>query len=124
MTASRQITLLLVDDDESVRRYLRSFLEQDDFFVIEAVDGLNALELAADHLGRIDVVLTDYLMPRLNGLELRERLEKTNPGLPVILLSSYADEIQNLHSELIVFSKPFNPKLVILKIRELVEVGS
>jgi CheY-like chemotaxis protein len=62
-------------------------------------------------------------MPRLNGLELRERLEKTNPGLPVILLSSYAAEIQNLHSEFIVFSKPFNPKLVILKIRELVEVA-
>ena len=123
MAASRQLTLLLVDDNESVRRSVRSFLEHNDFCVIEAVDGLNALELAADHVRRIDVVVTDYLMPRLNGLELRERLEKTNPALLVILFSSYADEILNVHPEAIVFSKPFNPKLLILKIRELVEAA-
>jgi CheY-like chemotaxis protein len=79
MAASRQITILLVDDDESVRQSLRSFLEEDDFCVIEAVDGLDALELTADHVGRIDVVVTDYLMPRLNGLELRERLNEIVP---------------------------------------------
>src|SRR5260370_14865276 len=123
MAASRQLTLLLVDDNESVRRSVRSFLEHNDFCVIEAVDGLNALELAADHVRRIDVVVTDYLMPRLNGLELRERLEKTNPALLVILFSSYADEILNVHPEAIVFSKPVNPKLLIFKIRDLVEAA-
>jgi DNA-binding response OmpR family regulator len=92
-------------------------LEQDEFCVIEAVDGLNALHLAITC--RIDIVVTDFRMPQLDGLELVDRLNEMHPGLPVILMTGTdADEISNGHPELTVFSKPFDPHLLVAKIRE------
>jgi DNA-binding response OmpR family regulator len=119
-----QITLLLADDDRPLRRALRYFLEQDEFCVIEAVDGLDALEIAVRHGCHIDVVVTDFRMPRLNGLELAGRLKEVCPGLPLILVSgSDADEILKPDPELIVVRKPFNPYFLVSKVREVLEVG-
>ena len=123
MAKSRQTTLLLVDDDQNFRRALRYFLEQDDFCVIEAVDGLNALEVAVNQDCRIDVVVTDFRMPRLSGLELAKRLKELCPGLPLILVSgSESDQIANLDLEWVLVRKPFSPYTLLAKVREVLEV--
>jgi two-component system cell cycle sensor histidine kinase/response regulator CckA len=119
----RQITLLLADDDETMRHALRSIFENAGFSVVEAVDGRSALELAVERGGRIDLVVTDLRMPRMNGLELRERLRVMYPEIPIIFFSSYADEILSVYPELIVFRKPCNPNLLVLKIRELLKIA-
>ena|ERR1700722_2687264 len=117
----RQITVLLTDDNELIRTTLRSWFTAANFRVIEAVDGMNALELAIEHAGSIDVVVTDVRMPRKDGLELRRRLHQMYPEIPVIVISSYADEILQAYPECIVFSKPVNPNRLVSKIRKLVD---
>jgi DNA-binding NtrC family response regulator len=124
MAKLQKLTLLLVDDDNGFRRSIRYFLEQDDFCVIEAVDGLNALEVAVNHGCRIDVVVTDFRMPRLNGIELAKRLKQVCPGIPLILVSgSEVNEIVKPDPELTVVRKPFNPYLLVEKVRELLGVA-
>jgi DNA-binding response OmpR family regulator len=112
---------LLAGNDQSVRHALHSFLKAHDFAVIEAADGLDALDRTADHGGRIDLVMTDYLLHRLNGLELRGRLFMMYPTIPVILFSTEIDQLLTCHPDLIVFPKPFDPHLLVLKIRELLK---
>lgn len=72
----RQINVLPADDDELIRSILRSCLTAANFCVLEAVDGQNALDLAVEHAGCIDVLVTDIRMPPINGLELRKRLHE------------------------------------------------
>ena len=68
------VTILLVDDDESIRRFVRGILTGHRYQVIEASDGAEALDLASAHQGPIHLLLTDIIMPKLNGLVLAERL--------------------------------------------------
>lgn len=85
-------TILLADDDPGIRRTLSRLLQRRGHKVIEAADGIEALEACKAHGGKIDVVLTDVVMPRMTGRELADRLAKTYPDLPVILMSGYTDD--------------------------------
>jgi CheY-like chemotaxis protein len=81
------MTILLVDDEEDVRRMCRRALEIDDSTVIEAADGLEALSVVQDSDGSLDLVITDLMMPRLGGLELAEMLSVFRPQLPVLAMT-------------------------------------
>jgi CheY-like chemotaxis protein len=81
--------LLLVDDQVSVRRYFKKLLEPLGAEIVEAGDGQEALALASQ--GRYDVVITDYGMPRMNGVELCRQLRQNDAtqAVPVIMVSTF-----------------------------------
>jgi PAS domain S-box-containing protein len=85
-------TILLVEDDVAVRRAARRMLEKSGFTVIEAQDGEHGLSVASSHLGEIDVVVTDLMMPRMNGGDFALRLAETRPTSRVVFTSGYTDD--------------------------------
>lgn len=85
-------TVLLVDDDESMRRVTRRILARNGFRVLEAEHGADALRVAAAHNGEIDLLVTDVLMPGIRGPELVEELTVQSPGLRVLYMSGYTDD--------------------------------
>jgi two-component system, cell cycle sensor histidine kinase and response regulator CckA len=89
--AQRSGTALLVEDDDAVRRAVRRMLERLGYDVIEAPDGEAGLSIAAEHDGPIDIAITDLMMPRMNGLDFADALQKTHPGLRVVFASGYTD---------------------------------
>nr|WP_281362454.1 response regulator [Azospirillum melinis] len=82
--------ILLVDDEDSVRRYLRLVLEEAGCTVVEASDGQEALTRYDEAGGLFDAVVSDVSMPRMNGLELASELESRNQLLPILFLTGYA----------------------------------
>jgi CheY-like chemotaxis protein len=84
----RSVRLLVVDDEDAVRSLVSRTLEEEGYEVSQARNGREALECLA-RSGRVDVVLTDVVMPELGGRELVERLAADYPGLPVIWMSGH-----------------------------------
>jgi two-component system cell cycle sensor histidine kinase/response regulator CckA len=82
--------ILVVDDERAVRRFAARILQQDGHTVYEAGDGAEALELIGRGTIPVELVVSDIIMPRLNGVELMKALAVTDPGIPVILMSAYA----------------------------------
>ncbi|HXG70017.1 MAG TPA: PAS domain S-box protein, partial [Gemmatimonadaceae bacterium] len=85
-------TILLVEDEESVRDLAQRILQSRGYTVLSAQHGGDALQMAAVPGQQIDLVLTDIVMPAMNGRELAEGLRATNPTLPVIFMSGYTDD--------------------------------
>jgi two-component system cell cycle sensor histidine kinase/response regulator CckA len=90
--APRSGTALLVEDDEAVRRAVRRMLERIGYNVLEAPDGETGLAVAAGHTGSIDIVITDLVMPRMNGGDFASALARTHPKLRVVFASGYTDD--------------------------------
>src|SRR5205085_4874656 len=84
-------TILLVDDEQSVRAIVFKILRRANYNVLEAENGEAALKLAESHPGKIDLVITDMFMPGLRGPEVVQKLAMTRPGLRVLFMSGYAD---------------------------------
>jgi CheY-like chemotaxis protein len=84
--------ILLVDDEPALRSVLRRALEHVGCSVFEAEDGVEALDAAIELNGEIDAVITDLVMPRMNGTELGARLRHLYPRIPVIYMSGYAQD--------------------------------
>jgi two-component system, cell cycle sensor histidine kinase and response regulator CckA len=85
-------TILLVDDEQSVRSIVLKILRRAGYEVLEAENGEAALKLAESHPGPIDLVVTDMYMPGLRGPEVAARLALTRRGLRVLFMSGYADQ--------------------------------
>jgi two-component system, cell cycle sensor histidine kinase and response regulator CckA len=88
--AGAGVSVLVVDDETAVRRFAVRVLDRDGYDVLEATDGAEALEVVQSQKASIDVVVSDIVMPRLNGVELMQALSVSHPDLPVILMSGYA----------------------------------
>jgi len=89
--------VLLVDDERAVRRFASRVLQQDGHIVHEAADGAEALELIENNSVPVELVVSDIIMPRLNGVELMKALAAARPDIPVILMSAYAQgELANM----------------------------
>jgi two-component system cell cycle sensor histidine kinase/response regulator CckA len=82
--------LLVVDDETAVRRFACRVLERAGYGVLEAADGVEALELIERNGKTLEAVISDIVMPRMNGVELMQALSSSQPELPVILMSGYA----------------------------------
>lgn len=91
MTTKRQPQVLIVEDDIAFRRSVVAYLEDSGFSVIEADDGLAALDLIAQHA--LDVIISDLRMPRMTGIELLDALGKNGVKTPVIMISGTADKV-------------------------------
>ena len=85
-------TILLVEDEDSVRRLAKRVLEAQGYTVLEAVNGEAALRLAGDYAGVIDLLLSDVVMPELGGRLLAERLTAVRPDIEVLFMSGYTDD--------------------------------
>lgn len=105
-------TILVVEDEEPLRRLTRRILESRGYRVLDAADGEAAIRLMATTPGRIDLLLTDVVMPRMSGRELAERLLPVYPWLRVLFMSGYTEDtiLQHRISELgiTVLEKPFS----------------
>src|SRR5437879_299240 len=80
-------TVLLVDDEDPVRLLVRTMLELDGYAVLEASDGAEAQDVADRHGGGIDLLVTDIMMPGINGYELAQRLVARRPEMKVLFIS-------------------------------------
>lgn len=110
-------TILLVEDEESVRRLARMILEESGYKVLDAPSGQQALDMAQQQDGRIDLLITDVMMPGMNGSDLARRIHALWPGLPVLYMSGYTHQslaqhgIDGQHVHLL--SKPFNMESIL-----------
>lgn len=82
--------VMVVDDETAVRRFAARVLEREGFSVLEAEHGAEALELLVTYAAVVEVVVSDVIMPHINGVELMQTLATSYPELPVILMSGYA----------------------------------
>ena len=117
-------TILLVEDEAGVRKFVRAMLEKHGYRVLEAMDTTEALAIAADNRQHIDLLLTDVVMPKMNGAELAERVGQLRPSVKVLFMSGYTDRVIRLQDRLApdaaFLQKPFTPKLLTARIRELI----
>lgn len=116
-------TILVVDDETMVLDVVGSYIEQLGHKVLLAKSGHEALKVASDHDGEIDLLLTDMMMPSMNGQELAEILVSTNPGVKVIFMSGLlhtAIDAQNTPCFRDGFvQKPFSHKTLITHIKKV-----
>ena len=118
-------TILFVEDEESVRELVRDYLGKSGYRVLEAPDGVQALEIAAAYRGPIHILVTDVVMPRLSGRELATRITAARPEIKVLYISGYTDDSIFRHGVLeggVAFlQKPFNLKDLAQKIRQVLD---
>ena len=117
--------ILLVEDAEPLRKLAQAFLESNGFRVLSAPSGEAALEIAARHSGLFDLLLTDVVMPGMNGRVLAEQLSMRQPGLKVLFMSGYTDSFIAGHGVLQkgtnLLHKPFTEEVFISKVREVLD---
>ena len=115
-------TILLVEDSPVVRSLVRELLEQRGYKVMEARDALEAISIAGKHHGRIDLLLTDLMMPRMGGHELAKRLRRRRKGLKVIYMSGYSgDGLEAVEKDSNFLEKPFKPETLAAFVRKVLD---
>lgn len=125
---SHSQTILLVEDSEPLRKLTRSLLETHGFQLLVAQNGEEAIRIADHHANGIDLLVTDVVMPGMNGRVLAERLLAKRPGLRVLFISGYADNFVAVHGVLergmALLNKPFTEEDLIARIGAVLDKGS
>ncbi len=118
-------TILLVEDAEPLRNLAQTFLRAAGFRVLSAESGEQALEVAARHGATLDLLLTDVVMPGMNGRILAEQLSQRQPGIHVLYMSGYTDSFIAGHGVLDpatnLLHKPFTEDELIRKVRQVLD---
>jgi CheY-like chemotaxis protein len=120
-------TILLVEDDDQVRAVALNILRSGGYQVLEAPNPDDALTLSQAHAGTIHLLLTDVVMPGINGRELAERLQLSRPDMEVLFMSGYTDNVIAQHnlidadSDLALLQKPFTPDVLLRRVRQSLE---
>jgi CheY-like chemotaxis protein len=118
-------TILLVEDDASVRELTRDILEGKGYEVLVAGSPSKALELCNQYSGPIHLLLTDLVMPEMNGAEMAELIEKLRPGIQVMYMSGYSDnalpKAEKLGRKLFFLQKPFTASVLHKMVRDILE---
>ena len=116
-------TVLVVEDQPEVLRYAVAALHAYGYRVIEAHSADEALAVIAREAGPIHLVLTDVVMPNMGGVRLASRLEQIRPGIKVLFMSGYAEEIggeaEGPGAGILFIQKPFSPRDLAAKVRSL-----
>ena len=120
---NRVQTILLVDDEETVRRFSERVLSKHGFDVVTAASGQEALDAAHARGDSIDLLMTDVMMPGMNGRQLAELLLARKPSLHVLFMSGYAEDVLATSVGFVpgaaFLGKPFKPKALVTKVREV-----
>lgn len=110
--------ILIVDDESRMRKLVRDFLERAGYYVLEAGDGLEAMEIFYENKG-IDLLILDIMMPKMDGWQVCREVRQ-NSKVPIIMLTARSDERDELQGfELGVdeyISKPFSPKILVARV--------
>ena len=118
-------TVLLVEDDPSLRKLALTILTGLGYTVLDAGAGSDALDLAREHTGSIDLVLSDVVMPQMSGADFVSTLRASRPGISVLYMSGYTDDAIIRHNMLesgaAFLQKPFTPASLARKIREVLD---
>jgi len=121
-TSGGSETVLLAEDEESVRELVRETLEAKGYKIFECESGEDALHMAAGHVGTIDMLITDLVMRGMTGGELAKRLRAVRPGIKVLYLSGYTEEViapSMLEPGCAFLQKPFTLQMLARKVREV-----
>ena len=118
-------TILLVDDDELVRRATRSILMDYGYTVVEAENGSKAMQVHLEKMQSIQLLVTDQMMPEMSGADLVKNISRIRPGLPILLISGFITEDEigkySLDKNVTFLRKPFQPQALASKVRDLLE---
>ena len=118
-------TILLVEDEESVRTFAHKTLKGYGYIILEASNGEEALRLAQGHGRKINLLLTDVVMPQMSGKELADRIKILWPDIKVLFASGYTDNAIVHHgileSGIHFLQKPFTPEALARKVREVLD---
>jgi CheY-like chemotaxis protein len=118
-------TILVVDDEESLRTVVVDLLSQLGYHMLSAASGQEALKLAGEYPGRIDLLLSDVVMEGLPGPELAEKLVQSRPELKVVFISGFADSSLApdgvLKPGTVLIQKPFTIRVLSAKLREVLD---
>ena len=121
-------TILVVEDEEAVRRLTCRALEARGYTVLPAADADEALLLCEKHAGEIDLMITDVVMPQLSGREVARRAAALRPGMKVLFMSGYTDDAIVQHGVLdagtAFLQKPFTPRSLAQKVREVLDAST
>jgi PAS domain S-box-containing protein len=120
-------TILLVEDDDSIFELTQRVLARSGYTLLTARDGLEAKQVAENHQGPIDLLLTDLTMPRMDGKTLAQGLIRIRPGLKVLLMSGYAGAVPSADGqgieEMAFVQKPFRPQDLVQQVRAVLDRG-
>ncbi len=118
-------TILLVEDEANLRYLARQFLEKQGYRVIEAADGAVAVQVAVAHEGMIHLLLTDVIMPGMNGRELAQRITEIRPNTRVLYMSGYTENVigknGTLDDGVRLLQKPFTLRELKNRVREVLD---
>ncbi len=118
-------TILLVEDEQQVREVASAILRKHGYNILETSDGGHALLVASDRSARIDLLLTDVIMPRMGGRKLAENLGQERPDMKILFVSGYTDDAILHHGVLeagVAFlQKPFTPLALLRKVRDVLD---
>jgi two-component system cell cycle sensor histidine kinase/response regulator CckA len=115
-------TILLVADEQGLRTAVREFLRSTGYVVLEASNGMEALQMCGDYQGRIDMLLTDYIMPGLSGPGLGTLAMKQRPNLHIICMTGYTDRITQVPGScktITFLQKPFSLSVLAQTVRDV-----
>ncbi|MFG6318412.1 MAG: response regulator transcription factor [Clostridia bacterium] len=121
----KDLTVLVVDDEARMRKLIKDFLVQKDFNILEAEDGEKALKIYNENKDKINLILLDVMMPRLDGWSVLRQIRQENSTLPIIMLTARGEEQDELFGfELGVdeyIAKPFSPKILVARVEAILK---
>jgi two-component system cell cycle sensor histidine kinase/response regulator CckA len=118
-------TILLVEDEEGVRKLVFAVLKSNGYDVMEASNGISALAAYEKNGHKVDMVLTDVVMPQMNGFELGRQLSERAPGVKILYMSGFRDNAIGGGGDAprAFLHKPFTPDVLLSKVREVLDTG-
>lgn len=119
--------VLLVEDDDQVRGFIRTLLTNNGYEIMEARTGAEGLEIAENSGAKIDLLLSDMLLPELSGFDLAQRVLELRPDTRIMLMTGYVEGeiVQRSTSELgaSFLDKPFKPAQLLTRVQEAISAG-
>jgi PAS domain S-box-containing protein len=120
-------TILVVEDEANLRALARQFLEKQGYKVIDAADGAVAMQIAVAHEGVIHLLLTDVIMPGMNGRELAQRISEIRPNVKILYMSGYTENVVGhngtLDAGVRLLQKPFTLRELKMTVREVLDAS-
>jgi PAS domain S-box-containing protein len=121
-------TIVVVEDSEPVRKLVVRCLDRHGYKVLEAISGIEALRFFSRHPGPIDLLLSDVILPKMDGFEIAKRAFKIRPETRVIYMSGFTDDALNKHGvraeDIVLLEKPFTPSTLLRKVRQFLDSGA
>ena len=120
----RSVTILIVEDNSNLRNLLQRTLEGVGFSVLPAADGEEALRRSKQHEGPIEIVVSDIVLPKLNGLELSQRIRVARPESKFLFITGFGDQFPELREYgANILEKPFLPSELVRKVDDILDQG-